>query len=125
MFVCRLYWYILLYACTVGIPSPVTQLSLYNVQCTAADIYWQRASHAVACGRESYNLSIVSIDPPDGVVETGRFFGTSYRASSLNSSSKYSVTVTTTNQVGDAPPSNPLIFTTMDELNYTSPDGKL
>ena len=132
-FVFGLHLYIL-YACTVGLPSPVTQLSLKYVKCRTATISWHSpAFHDEACGAASFKISIVRINTStDGVVETVDRFGLiyrmsrliSYHASGLNSSSKYSVTVTTTNRLGDAPPSTPLIFTTMDELSYISPNGK-
>jgi len=133
-FVFGLHLYIL-YARTVGLPSPVTQLSLKSVKCRTATLTWHSlAFHDEACGAASFKISIVRINPPaDGVVKTVDRFGLlyyrmssliSYFASDLNPSSKYSVTVTTTNRLGDAPPSTPLIFTTMDELSYISPNGK-
>jgi len=113
---------------TIGLPSPVTQLSLDNVECRTANISWQRAFRDEACGAESYEVSIIGITPPGGVVETGILlgsFGTMYSTTRLNASSTYSVTVTTTNRVGSAEPSAPIVFTTMDEQNYTSIDGEL
>jgi len=111
----------------IGLPSPVTSLSLDSVQCRSVNISWERAySDTSVCGQESYRVSVVSINPPGGVVKTGSVLGgfeNIFSTSGLNTSTTYAITVTTRNRVGYAEPSNPLIFTTMDEFNYTSPDG--
>jgi len=110
----------------IGFPPPVTNLSLDSVQCRSVNISWEKAVNlsATKCGQESYRVSVISVNPPGGVVKTGGGFENIFSVTGLNTSTTYAITVTTRNRVGNAEPSSPIIFTTMDEFNFTSPNGK-
>jgi len=71
--VCTAVYVIILH---VRLPSPVTNLSLDSVQCRSVNISWERAySDTSVCGQESYRVSVISINPPGGVMKIGSVLG--------------------------------------------------
>ena len=106
----------------IGFPSMITGVLGDDVQCTTVHLVWRSVDVNKGCRSQlSY---VVRVRQPNGVV-TNVTIDISLLITGLNSSTTYNITVAGRNCNGEGKSSNPIVITTLDRSNVTTPDGEL